>query len=400
MRSPPCWGARSSASGRRWSGCSTRPSSPRCSGGAGAPLTSVSVELRGRRGRGDGAGLQRAPRADAHLAACWGPRGQRLQTPEVALRDAANLVFCAALDAVVRLSGCRACTRCRWSGEGPAEMIARMCLPEERGWVLEAEIYASPLSGRLPAPPGRGGASPTSSAASRWAEPERGSPPGSGSCSRTCGAGATSVDEATRALTDLPFAELGYATVDTHRSVRFGFPEVVYGEGKTVEQLLGIVGCWSSASSRSWSPGSPRRRRRRSSPLAEGALAPRGPHLPPPAGAAPGRPGGGGLRRDQRPAGGRGGRAHRRGDGGDGGPHLRRGRGRAAPAAPPAAARSRRPTWRWRWRGWRGRWPRWWAAWWASRWWRFRPASATERTSRASRRSSPCSTPAPPTSRW
>jgi pyridinium-3,5-biscarboxylic acid mononucleotide synthase len=53
--------------------------------------------------------------------------------------------------------------------------------------------------------------------------------------------GKTGVDEATRALTDLPFAELGYATVDTHRSVRFGFPEVVYGEGKSPEQLLGIV---------------------------------------------------------------------------------------------------------------------------------------------------------------
>ena len=53
--------------------------------------------------------------------------------------------------------------------------------------------------------------------------------------------GRTSVDEATRALADLPFAELGYATVDTHRSVRFGFPEVVYGEGKSPEQLLGIV---------------------------------------------------------------------------------------------------------------------------------------------------------------
>jgi len=53
--------------------------------------------------------------------------------------------------------------------------------------------------------------------------------------------GRTSVDDATRALVDLPFAELGYATVDTHRSVRFGFPEVVYGEGKTAEQLVGIV---------------------------------------------------------------------------------------------------------------------------------------------------------------
>jgi len=53
--------------------------------------------------------------------------------------------------------------------------------------------------------------------------------------------GRTSVDEASRALVDLPYAELGYATVDTHRSVRFGFPEVVYGEGKTLEQLRGIV---------------------------------------------------------------------------------------------------------------------------------------------------------------
>jgi NCAIR mutase (PurE)-related protein len=53
--------------------------------------------------------------------------------------------------------------------------------------------------------------------------------------------GTTSVNDAARALADLPFAELGYATVDTHRSVRFGFPEVVYGEGKSLQQLRGIV---------------------------------------------------------------------------------------------------------------------------------------------------------------
>lgn len=53
--------------------------------------------------------------------------------------------------------------------------------------------------------------------------------------------GKTSVDEATRSLKDLPFAQLGFATVDTHRSLRFGFPEVVFGEGKTPEQCLGIV---------------------------------------------------------------------------------------------------------------------------------------------------------------
>jgi NCAIR mutase (PurE)-related protein len=53
--------------------------------------------------------------------------------------------------------------------------------------------------------------------------------------------GAASVDEATSALKDLPFAELGYATVDTHRSVRFGYPEVVLGEPKKTEHIIGIV---------------------------------------------------------------------------------------------------------------------------------------------------------------
>jgi len=54
-------------------------------------------------------------------------------------------------------------------------------------------------------------------------------------------AGTVSVDDALGRLKDLPFAELGYATVDTHRALRFGFPEVVFGESKTVEQVLGIV---------------------------------------------------------------------------------------------------------------------------------------------------------------
>lgn len=53
--------------------------------------------------------------------------------------------------------------------------------------------------------------------------------------------GAVSIDAATKTLKDLPFVELGYATVDTHRSLRFGFPEVVLGEPKTTEQIVGIV---------------------------------------------------------------------------------------------------------------------------------------------------------------
>ena len=63
---------------------------------------------------------------------------------------------------------------------------------------------------------------------------------------RQVASGRASVEEASRALVDLPFASLGYATVDTHRSLRTGFPEVVYGERKTLAQLEGIVGALAS----------------------------------------------------------------------------------------------------------------------------------------------------------
>jgi NCAIR mutase (PurE)-related protein len=49
-------------------------------------------------------------------------------------------------------------------------------------------------------------------------------------------------DEAVRALRRLPFADLGYAKVDHHRSLRQGLPEAVYGPGKSPEQCAGIVG--------------------------------------------------------------------------------------------------------------------------------------------------------------
>ena len=58
--------------------------------------------------------------------------------------------------------------------------------------------------------------------------------------------GKTPVRDAVSRLKDLPFAELGYATVDTHRALRFGAPEVVLGESKTAEQLAGIVGVLSA----------------------------------------------------------------------------------------------------------------------------------------------------------
>lgn len=52
--------------------------------------------------------------------------------------------------------------------------------------------------------------------------------------------GETSVEEALTSLKDLPFADLGYATVDHHRALRQGVPEVILGEGKTAEQITGI----------------------------------------------------------------------------------------------------------------------------------------------------------------
>jgi pyridinium-3,5-biscarboxylic acid mononucleotide synthase len=54
--------------------------------------------------------------------------------------------------------------------------------------------------------------------------------------------GKVPVGQAVTRLKDLPFAELGYATLDTHRALRFGIPEVVLGEPKTTDQILGIVG--------------------------------------------------------------------------------------------------------------------------------------------------------------
>lgn len=53
--------------------------------------------------------------------------------------------------------------------------------------------------------------------------------------------GKTPIDDAVRELRDLPFADLGFATVDHHRAIRQGVPEVILGEGKTAEQIIGIA---------------------------------------------------------------------------------------------------------------------------------------------------------------
>ncbi len=53
--------------------------------------------------------------------------------------------------------------------------------------------------------------------------------------------GKRTVDEAVEVLKVLPFEALDDATVDHHRQVRRGFPEVILGEGKTADQILSIV---------------------------------------------------------------------------------------------------------------------------------------------------------------
>ncbi len=52
--------------------------------------------------------------------------------------------------------------------------------------------------------------------------------------------GATPIEEAFLELRELPFADLGFAMVDHHRAIRQGAPEVILGEGKTAEQIVGI----------------------------------------------------------------------------------------------------------------------------------------------------------------
>jgi NCAIR mutase (PurE)-related protein len=54
-------------------------------------------------------------------------------------------------------------------------------------------------------------------------------------------AGETSVDEAMLELKKAPFEDIGYAKVDLHRKIRQGAAEVIYGAGKTPEQIAGIV---------------------------------------------------------------------------------------------------------------------------------------------------------------
>jgi NCAIR mutase (PurE)-related protein len=52
--------------------------------------------------------------------------------------------------------------------------------------------------------------------------------------------GKVSIEGALDRIRTLPYENLGYATIDHHRSVRQGFPEVILCEGKTLSQIQGI----------------------------------------------------------------------------------------------------------------------------------------------------------------
>lgn len=57
----------------------------------------------------------------------------------------------------------------------------------------------------------------------------------------SCCAGRTTIEEGMALLKNLPYEDLGFAKIDHHRSIRQGFPEVIFCQGKTVEQVATIA---------------------------------------------------------------------------------------------------------------------------------------------------------------
>ena len=53
--------------------------------------------------------------------------------------------------------------------------------------------------------------------------------------------GSLSVDGARAQLETISFENIDYAQIDHHRSLRKGFPEVIFSEGKTSAQIIGIM---------------------------------------------------------------------------------------------------------------------------------------------------------------
>ncbi len=54
--------------------------------------------------------------------------------------------------------------------------------------------------------------------------------------------GGTDIDSALKQLKDFEYKDLGFAKIDNHRIIRTGYPEVIFCQGKTPEQVAEIVG--------------------------------------------------------------------------------------------------------------------------------------------------------------
>src|SRR5580693_6237017 len=53
--------------------------------------------------------------------------------------------------------------------------------------------------------------------------------------------GTVDIDSALERMRHLPFEDLGYAKLDHHRALRHGLTEVIFGKGKTQQQVAGIA---------------------------------------------------------------------------------------------------------------------------------------------------------------
>lgn len=62
--------------------------------------------------------------------------------------------------------------------------------------------------------------------------------------------GEISVEKALKELSVLPYEDMDFAKVDHHRNMRVGFPEVIFGKGKTIEQIVTIASAMSLRSKR------------------------------------------------------------------------------------------------------------------------------------------------------
>lgn len=67
---------------------------------------------------------------------------------------------------------------------------------------------------------------------------------------RAVESGSVTPETAAARIKSAPFEELGYAKVDHHRAVRQGAQEVIYGQGKTVEQIRGILSAMTESGCR------------------------------------------------------------------------------------------------------------------------------------------------------